>query len=271
VPAAASGPAPSADPPASPVDEKAVLAATGAESAENSNGVVKVTFPRKDVPVAIDSWKMPPFMGLTSWVAFSGGKPGKGEAMVMGDLVLFEDEVNPVMSALFDNGVEVTALHNHFFFDSPHVLFMHIGGEGSVATLGKGVRAALEKSSEIRKKTPKPTTTYGAAPVAAKSSIDAAKVESALGVKGQAKDGMFKAVMGRETNASCGCPVGKAMGVNTWAAFAGTNDNAVVDGDFSVAEAELQPVLKALRSGGINVVAIHHHMSGENPRLLFLH
>jgi len=271
-PAAASGAAPSAAGPAPvAVDEKAVLAATGAESAESSNGVVKVTFPRKDVPVAVDSWKMPPFMGLTSWVAFSGAKPGKGEAMVMGDLVLFEDEVNPVMSALLDNGVEVTALHNHFFFDSPHVLFMHIGGEGSVATLGKGVRAALEKSSEIRKKTPKPTTTYGAAPLAAKSSIDAAKVESALGVKGQAKDGMFKAVMGRETNAACGCPVGKAMGVNTWAAFAGTNDNAVVDGDFSVAEAELQPVLKALRSGGINVVAIHHHMSGESPRLLFLH
>jgi hypothetical protein len=165
----------------------------------------------------------------------------------------------------------VTALHNHFFHDVPRVYFMHVGGEGTVAGLGKGVRLAMDKVAEIRKRTPKPALTFGAAALLAKTNIDAAKVEGALGVKGTAIDGMFKAVMGRQTSASCGCPVGKAMGVNKWVAFAGADDNAVIDGDFAVGETELQPVLRALRSGGINVVAIHHHMSGETPRILFVH
>ena len=140
-----------------------------------------------------------------------------------------------------------------------------------MATLGKGVRAALDKAGEIRKRVAKPQATFGGPALPAKSTIDASKLEGALGIKGQAKDGMYKAVMGRDTRASCGCPVGKVMGVNTWAAFAGSDDNALVDGDFAVAEAELQPVLKALRAGAINIVAIHHHMSGETPRVLFLH
>lgn len=272
-----SGPLPTA-PPAAPalspaIDEKAVSSATGVEKPETSpDGVVKASFPRKDVDVSVDGWKMPPFMGLTSWAAFSPARAGVAEAMVMGDLVLFEDEVNPVMSVLFENGLAVTALHNHFFYDSPKVYFMHIGGEGAVAALGKGVRSAMDKVSEIRKKSPKPGSTFGAPAIPTKSTIDGAKIEAALGVKGQAKDGMFKATIGRRaTTASCGCAVGKAMGVNTWAAFAGSDDVAVVDGDFAVSENELQGVLKTLRGGGINIVAIHHHMTGENPRTLFLH
>ncbi len=269
-PAAAPAAAPVASSP--PIDENAVTSATGADKAEKgADGSVKVSFPRKDVEVAVDGWKLPPFMGLTSWVAFGPGKANVAEAMVMGDLVLFEDEVNPVMSVLFDNGVDVTALHNHFFFDSPKVYFMHVGGEGTVAGLGKGVKLALAKSAEIRKKTPKPPSRSGAPAMPAKNAIDAAKLEGVLGVKGAAKDGMFKATMGRQTSAACGCPIGKSMGVNTWAAFAGTDDNAVVDGDFAVAESELGPVLKSLRASGINVVAIHHHMAGEVPKILFLH
>jgi len=263
-----------AEPPAlsPPIDEKAVADATGAEKPEKSpDGVVKASFPRKDVEVSVDGWKLPPFMGVTSWVGFAPGRKGVAEAMIMGDLVLFEDEVNPVMSVLLDRGVQVTAVHNHFFYDAPHVYFMHVGGEGTVMALGGAVRAALDKVGEIRKKTPKPGHASGAAGLPAKSNIDAAKIESTLGVKGQTKDGMFKATMGRNATASCGCNVGKTMGVNTWAAFAGSDENAVVDGDFAVAESELQPVLKALRAGGINVVAIHHHMSGETPRILFLH
>lgn len=251
-----------------PLSETEVADATGGKP-ESSEGTVKVTFPRTDVGVQVDGWKMPPFMGLTSWAAFSPGKVGK-EAMVMGDLVLFEDEVNPVMSTLLDAGLEVTALHNHFFFDQPRVYFMHVGGEGTVATLGGGVKQALEKVKAIRQQAAKPAERSGS-PIPTKSAIDAAKLETALGVKGTAKDGMFKAVMGREATAACGCKIGKALGVNTWAAFAGTDDNAVVDGDFAVTEAELQPVLKTLRGGGINIVALHHHMSGETPRILFLH
>jgi hypothetical protein len=233
--------------------------------------VVKVSFPRTDVPITVDAWRMPPFMGLTSWAAFSPARAGVAEAMVMGDLVLFEDEVNPVMSMLLDGGLQVTALHNHLFFDSPHVFFMHIGGEGSVASVGKGVKLAMAKVAEIRKKTPKPSASFAAPVLPAKSAIDAPKLDAAFGVKGQAKDGMYKAVMGRKTHAACGCAVGKAMGVNTWAAFAGTDENAVALGDFAVAESELQPVLKALRGAAINVVAIHSHMTEESPRILFLH
>ncbi len=255
-----------------PIDPAAVASATGAAEPEKSpDGVVKASFPRKDVEVAVEGWTMPPFMGLTSWAAFSPGKKGVAEAMVMGDLVVFEDEVNPVMSALFDNGVDVTALHNHFFFDSPRVYFMHIGGEGTVAGLGKGVKAAMEKVAEIRKKTAKPPASFGAPALPAKSTIDGAKLDTAFGAKGQGKDGMWKLVVGKKARAACGCDVSKAMGVSTWAAFAGTDENAAVDGDFAVTEAELPKVLRALRGGNINVVAIHHHMSGESPKILFIH
>jgi len=165
----------------------------------------------------------------------------------------------------------VTALHNHFFYDKPHVFFMHIGGEGKVDALAKGVRAALDAEKAIRAKSAQPQATFNAGPFPTPSHVDAAKLDAAFGIKGQAKDGMYKATFGRTATAACGCTVGKTMGVNTWAAFAGTDENAAVDGDFAVAESELQPVLKALRAGGINIVAIHHHMTGEQPRILFLH
>jgi hypothetical protein len=234
-----------------------------------AEGVFKVTAPRTDVKVAVDGWNMPPFMGLTSWAAFIEGK--KSEAMVMGDLVLFQDEVNPVMSVLFANGIGVTALHNHFFFDEPKVFFMHIDSEGSFEQLATGVKLAIAKTKEIRAKNPTPGKLFGNGFAPATNSISGKAIEEMLGVKGQAKDGMFKVVIGRPAKMSCGCDVNKEMGVNTWAAFAGTDDNALVDGDFAVTEAELQIVLKTLRAEGINIVAIHHHMTGETPRYLFLH
>lgn len=234
-----------------------------------AEGVFKVSQPRTDVKVSVDGWQMPPFMGLTSWAAFTAGK--EKAAMLMGDLVLFQDEVNPVMSAAFANGLSVTALHNHFFYDEPKVYFMHIGGEGSVEQLAKGVRAALDKVKEIREAKPELSKNFGRPFAPAENAISGDRVEAVLGTKGQAKDGMFKVVIGRKAKMDCGCEVGKEMGVNTWAAFAGTNDDALVDGDFVVLESELQPVLKSLRKDGINVVAIHHHMTGEEPRYLFLH
>ena len=234
-----------------------------------AESVFKVTAPRSDLPVSVDGWKMPPFMGLTTWAAFIEGK--NSEAMIAGDLVLFEDEVNPVMSALFEHGVSVTALHNHFFFDDPKVYFMHVGGEGTVEKLSGGVKAALAKQKEIRSAKPQPARVFGNAFAPSANSISGARIEEILGVKGQANNGMFKVVIGRTAKMPCGCEMTKEMGVNTWAAFAGTEDNAVVDGDFAVLEDELQPVLRSLRAEGINVVAIHHHMTHENPRYLFLH
>ena len=234
-----------------------------------AEGVFKVTSPRADTKVSVDGWAIPPFMGLSSWASFHAGSAGK--TMVMGDLVLFQDEVNPVLSELLDSGLEVTALHNHFFFDDPKVYFMHIGGEGSADQLAKGVRRALDKVKEIRTKASVPASGFGAPPLPQANAVTGKTVEDTLGVKGQAKDGMFKVVIGRTARAACGCEAAKEMGVNTWAAFAGTDENALVDGDFAMLESELQGVLKALRKAEINVVAIHHHMANETPRYLFLH
>src|SRR5262245_35321645 len=185
--------------------------------------VYKVTSPRTDIKVTVDNWEMPPFMGLTSWAAFMPGM--KGEAMVMGDLTLMQDEVNPVMSAALDNGLQVTALHNHFFYDEPKVYFMHIGGEGDAETLAKGVRAALDTVKDIRSKSRQPAQTFTGSTIPAKSSISSEPLQTILGTKGETKDGMFKAVIGRSVKMPCGCEATKEMGVNTWAAFAGSDDN----------------------------------------------
>jgi len=174
------------------------------------------------------------------------------------------------MSAALENGLSVTALHNHFFFDEPKVYFMHIGGEGSADTLAAAVKKVWDKVKEVRAANPKPATGFGGTPLPATNSITGKTIEDILGVKGQANNGMFKVVIGRTTK-MMDMEVGKEMGANTWAAFAGSDDNAVVDGDFAVTENELQPALKSLRHDGINIVAIHSHMTQENPRILFFH
>ena len=251
------------------LDTEKIEQIVGLKGALNTNeGVFKITSPRTDVKVSVDGWSMPPFMGLASWAAFVDGK--MGDTMVMGDTVLFQDEVNPVMSTALDNGLAVTALHNHFFYDEPKVYFMHIGGEGSAEQLATAVRKVWDKIKEIRAANPRPATTFGSNPLPASSSITGKSIEDTMGVKGQANNGMFKVTIGRTTK-MMDTEVGKEMGVNTWAAFAGTDENAVVDGDFAVQEEELQPVLKTLRHDWINIVAIHSHMTEEKPRTLFLH
>ena len=235
-------------------------------------GVYKVTFSRDDVKVVVDRWTMPPFMGLGTWAAFTETKNG---AMVMGDTVLFEDEVSPAMSVALDNGLSVTALHNHFFFDEPKVYFMHIEGEGSVDKLAGAIRKIYDTIKTIRGPNAKPANTFeegvlGQGSLPEKNSINAAPLNEIFGMQGESKDGMVKFTIGRPAKMH-GVKIDKEMGVNTWAAFAGSDDNAVVDGDYAVTEDELQPALKALRVGGINIVAIHSHMTHENPRILFLH
>src|SRR5437773_2491329 len=231
-------------------------------------GVYKVTFPRNDVKVVVDGWTMPPFMGLGTWAAFTKG--AHTEAMVMGDTVLFEDEVNAAMSAALDNGLSVTALHNHFFFDHPKVYFMHIEGEGAVDKLAGAVRKVYDATKQVRAASPNPKDSFGAARLPEKSSITAAPLNEIFGAQGESKDGMLKFTFGRPATMH-GVKIGKDMGVNTWAAFAGSDDNAVVDGDFAVTEDELQPVLKSLVKDKINIVAIHQHMTHEEPRIMFFH
>jgi Domain of Unknown Function (DUF1259) len=234
-------------------------------------GVYKVTFPRSDVKVVVDGWTMPPFMGLGTWAAFT--KVAHTEAMVMGDTVLFEDEVNAAMSAAVDNGLNVTALHNHFFFDQPKVFFMHIEGEGTVEKLASAVKKVYDTTKAIRGPNAKPAESFSAAghpSLPEKSSITAAPLNEIFGMQGEAKDGMVKFTIGRPATMH-GVKIDNAMGVNTWAAFAGTDDNAVVDGDFAVTEDELQPVMRSLLKDKINIVAIHQHMTHEQPRMMFFH
>ena len=242
---------------------------TGVKGAYTSDeDVYRVSFPRTDVKVSIEGRAMHPFLGLTSWAAFT--PHSQSELMVMGDLVLFEDEVNPVMSAALDNGLEVTALHNHFFLDSPRVMFMHISGSGTAERLATAVARAMDKVREIRKADPQPASKFSGPAVSEMNSITASAIDGILGVKGQVNAGMYKVAIGRKATMH-GKPVANQMGVNTWAAFAGTDDAALVDGDFAMVESELQPVLKALRKAGINIVAIHNHMTHEEPQYVFLH
>jgi hypothetical protein len=229
--------------------------------------VYKVTWPRGDVKVTVDGWTMPPFMGLGTWAAFTETKDG---AMVMGDTVLFEDEVNAAMTAALDNGLSVAALHNHFFFDRPKVFFMHIEGESSVDQLAGAVKKMYDAVKQIRAASPQPKESFGEKPLPEKNSISPEPLNNTFGVQGEAKDGMVKFTFGRPATMH-GVKIDNTMGVNTWAAFAGSDDNAVVDGDFVVTEEELQPVLKSLVKSKINIVAIHQHMTHEEPRMIFFH
>jgi hypothetical protein len=234
----------------------------------DKEGVYKVTFPRSDVKVLVDGWTMPPFMGLGTWAAFTKG--AHTEAMVMGDTVLFEDEVNAAMSTALENGLNVTALHNHFFFDQPKVYFMHIEGEGGVDQLAGAVRRVYDKIKEVRAARPQPKQSFGANALPDKSSISADPLNQIFAMKGEENNGMVKFSIGRPATMH-GVKIDNAIGVNTWAAFAGSDDNAVVDGDFAVTEDELQPVLKSLLKDKINIVAIHQHMTHEEPRIMFFH
>ena len=247
------------------LDTAKIEALTGAKGTLNEKeGVFKVSVPRGDLSVTVNGVKLTPPMGLTSWAAF---KKAGGHTVVMGDTVLLEDQVNPVMSAALDAGLEVTALHNHFSGDSPRVMFMHIGGMGDEADLATAVGKVFSKIQET-------SGGKGEVPRAdidpAKSTLDPKKIDAVLGASGELKSGVYKVTIGRETKMH-GETMGNTMGVNTWAAFAGSDDKAVVDGDFAMQESELQGVLKALRGAGIDVVAIHQHMTGEEPRVLFLH
>jgi len=238
---------------------------TGAKGAYNDKeGVFKVSSPRADLAVTVAGARLTPPMGLTSWASFQ--KTGSS-TVVMGDMVLTEDQVNPVMSAALDNGLEVTALHNHFLWDNPRVMFMHIGGMGDETKLAAGVGKVLEKIRDT-------SGGKGELPHAAidpdKTTLNPKAIDAILGSSGELKSGVYKVTIGRETSMH-GASVGSTMGVNTWAAFAGSDEQAVVDGDFAMLETELQAVLKSLRGAGIDIVAIHQHMTGESPRVMFLH
>lgn len=250
---------------ASKLDMHRILEVTGGKGQfDEKEGTFKVSMPRTDLSVTVAGVRVTPPLGLTSWAAF---KPAGEKTMVMGDMVVTEDQVSPVMDAALEGGLEVTALQNHFLWDSPKVMFMHIGGIGTEEDLARAVARVFGK---IRDTSGGKVTRPSARIDPAKTTLDPKRIEAILGVPGEIRDGVYKVVVGREASMH-GRLVANTMGVNTWAAFAGSDEQAVVDGDFAMLDDEVQPVLKRLRSAGIHVVALHNHMIEESPRIFFLH
>jgi hypothetical protein len=238
----------------------------GVKATTTPDGVVRAGWPRNDVKVQVDGLPMRPFAGLGAWAAFQKSDDG---AMLMGDTVVFQDEVNPAIDAAFANGLEVTAIHNHFFYDEPKVYFMHIGGSGSPEKLAHGVKAVWDAIKQVRAATPQPANRFpGDVPTYGK--LDTEKLAGIVGTKGSLDSEVYKITIGRDAEMH-GMKFGGSMGLTTWAAFAGTDDLAVVDGEFAMTTGEVQPVLKALRAAGINIVALHNHMNGETPAIYFTH
>jgi len=248
-----------------PAEYQQVLTTLGKQGDFKAN-VLKVNIPRNDVSVTVANVKTPTPFGFGGWIAMTKGTGGMD--VMMGDLVLLQDEVNPVMSALLDNGLEVTELHNHFFWDEPRMYYMHVHGHGSPADLAKKVKPAIDL---IGKSTAKPA----ASPPAASSqpALDTAKLAQIAGHQGEQTGPVYKITVGRDDLklTEMGAPINARMGLNTWAAFVGTNQNAAVAGDVAMTAKEVQPVLKALRKNGLDVVAIHHHMIGTTQTIYFLH
>ena len=250
-----------------PADYAAVLKTLGKQGDFKSN-VLKVNIPRNDLKVTIDGAPTPTAFGFGGWIAMTKGDGGHD--VMMGDLVLLEDEVNPVMSAVLDNGLEVTALHNHFFFESPRVFYMHVHGHGMAADLAKEVKPALDM---IGQGSPKHVSTVsgGGSKISA-GQIDAAKLAQIVGHSGDQSGPVYKIMIGRDdlNVKEMGAVINARMGLNTWAAFYGSDTNAEIAGDVAMLPNEVTPVLKALRANGLDVLAIHQHMLGE-PAIYFLH
>jgi hypothetical protein len=249
-----------------PADYKAVLTALGKQGDYKAN-VLKANIPRNDVSVTVAGVKTPTPFGFGGWIAMTKGTGGMD--VMMGDLVLTQDEVNPVMSALLDNGLDVTALHNHFLWDEPRMFYMHVHGHGKAADLASRVKPALDL---IGKNAAKPAASP--APAAAPANtLDAAKLAQIVGTQGEQSGPVYKITIGRDDLkvSEMGAPINARMGLNTWAAFVGTNENAAIAGDVAMLANEVTPVLKALRKNGLDVVAIHHHMTDSRPTIYFLH
>jgi len=249
-----------------PAEYQQVLTALGKQG-DYKASVLKVNIPRNDLSVTVANVKTPTPFGFGGWIAMTKGTAGMD--VMMGDLVLTQDEVNPVMSALLENGLEVTALHNHFFWDEPRMFYMHVHGHGKPADLARQVKPAIDLIGKGSR--PAAATPAGAAAPA--PTVDTKKIATIVGTEGEQNGAVYKITSGRDDLklTEMGAPINARMGLNTWAAFVGTNDNAAVAGDVAMVASEVTPVLKALRKNGLDVVAIHHHMTGTQPTIYFLH
>lgn len=253
---------------ATPLDTTLIEQITSRPGVFDTNeNVFKIRIPREEFPVFVDGQPLAPFRGLNSWVAFTTAM--NGNDMVMGDIALFQDEVNPALDAALNNGFSVTALNGRFLFAEPEVYFMHISGQGDLKELALGVSKILSAIRHIRTADPNLPVSFGGLPPPGGNDISGQTIEKILGVNGRARNGMFKVTIGCTTS-WFGMNLGPDMGVDTVAAFAGVDDNATVNGDLAVPQDDLQNVLKALRKGGIYITAINNQMTDETPRIMFV-
>jgi hypothetical protein len=247
------------------IDWQKVDAAFGRKTAVVSGGVHRYGFPRSDLKVTLNGVSIKPALALGGWVAF---KPMHSEVMAMGDLVLLETEINPVMTKMIENGIAITAVHNHLLQANPETFYMHIAGTGDPVKLATAIRGALGAS-----KTPLAAPTAPASPPAI--DLDTKQLDQIIGVKGQANGGVYQfGVPRRDPMTMSGMQLTPAgpLGVATGIGFQPTGGGkAAITGDFVMVPSEVNPVIKALRSGGIEVTALHSHMLDEEPRLFFMH
>lgn len=247
-----------------PADYAAVLITLG-RTGDFKDGALKVNIPRNDLKVVVDGIATPTPFGFGGWIALT---KGTGMDVMMGDLVLTEDEVNPVMSAVLNGGLDVTAVHNHFFFETPRIFYMHVHGHGTPADLATRIKPALDL---IGKTPPRAPSTATGRTIDGK--LDTAQLAKIIGTEGEQNGAVYKITIGRSDLSvkEMGATINARMGLNTWAAFYGNDTDAIVAGDVAMLDSEVTPVLKALRSNGLDVVAIHHHMIGTQPSVIFLH
>jgi len=250
--------------------DKSVIEKAAKTEARLQGDVIRIGWSRNDVTVHVDGMLFPPSAGLGSWAAFKSTGRGQ-DAVVMGDTVVFQDEVDNAMDAAFSHGLEVTALHNHFFYDEPKVYFMHIGGHGSAANLAGAVKAVWDAIKQVRAATPKPASGFPGSISYPNGKIDPELVKKGTGLDPTvSSDGVVKISSGRVASVH-GTEIGGSMGLTSWAAFTGSDVSAVMDGDFIMSAAETQPVLKTLRKENLHIVALHNHMIGEQPNYYFTH
>jgi hypothetical protein len=259
-----------------PANYKEILTYLGRKG-DYSENVLKVGIPRNDLKVTIAGISTPTSFGFGGWLAFTQGDIGMD--VMMGDLVLLQEEANPVMSALLDSGLEVTALHNHFFWDEPHIFYMHVHGHGKAADLARQIKPALDLIGHVQaagdSRNVKSLSEHSAsnAVQVVEGKLNTEKLDRIIGHMGDVNGPVFKVTIGRSDVEvkEIGAIINSRMGLNTWAAFVGTDENAAVAGDVAMLESEVTSVLKALRKNGFDVVAIHHHMTGTDPMIIFLH
>lgn len=256
------GQAPKATKTSATADWKDVDAAMGRAGQDQPDGTHKYALPRKDMNVTVNGVQIKAGLALGSWVAFK--ETSQGNAMAMGDLVLAEDEVAPVMAELQSGGIEITALHNHLIGESPRVMYMHIHGMGNAVNLGKAIHSAIAKTK---------TPDAGAATPPPDLDIDTKQIDQILGHAGKNNGGIYQVAVPRaEHITDGGMAIPNSMGVATALNFQPTGGGkAAITGDFVLLSKEVNPVIKALRENGIAVTALHSHMLEEQPRLFFMH